>query len=175
MLSLRCRSVTLAARVELRPERARSFRSDGQSSEPRLRWYTPGGIRAGISADFDDSLGRCTQLLSTSSWPVNRQDCPWPIWEAAGAYYIGISWRAPPYPARNCHKHPHFEWQCDSPCRFRSPHVPDTSRFSRSVGGPAAIRNQCTQFLMLSRKLTSKIEYMPAPAGLIRHHRSYTS
>ena len=155
-------------------ERSRDRFGDRKAIAAAKR-YTPGGIQAGISADFDGSLGRCTQLLSTSSWPVNRQDCPWRIWEAAGAYYIGISWRAPPYPARNCHKHPHFEWQCDSPCRFRSPHVPDTSRFSRSVGGPAAIRNQCTQFLMLSRKLTSKIEYMPAPAGLIRHHCSYTS
>ena len=32
----------------------------------------PRGIRTEISSDFDDSLGRCTQFLSTSSWPANR-------------------------------------------------------------------------------------------------------
>ena len=44
----------------------------GRPLGPRLRRYTPGGIRAGISADFDGSLSRCTQFLSTSSWPANR-------------------------------------------------------------------------------------------------------
>ena len=41
------------------------------------------------------------------------------------------------------------------------------AQIARCTGDPVAIRNRCTQFSRLSPKLTSKIEYMPAPAVLI--------
>ena len=53
----------------------------------RLRRYTPGGIWEAMPSDLDGSLGRCTQLLSTSVWPVNRLGCPGPL---SGAQQPGI-------------------------------------------------------------------------------------
>ena len=44
-----------------------------------MRRYTPGGIWEAMPSDFDGSLGRCTQLLSTSVWPVNCLGCPGPL------------------------------------------------------------------------------------------------
>ncbi len=69
-------ALTSLQRVKPWPRQACALRADGQLAGPRFHRHTPGGIQAGISSHFDDSQGRCTQFLSTSRWPVNRQNCP---------------------------------------------------------------------------------------------------
>ena len=69
-------ALTSLQRVKPWLKQACALRADGQLAGPRFHRHTPGGIQAGISSHFDDSQGRCTQFLSTSRWPVNRQNCP---------------------------------------------------------------------------------------------------